>query len=176
MKNRIIIFSITLLLLCSCSFIKTDNKTSPIEHPDLILINSTYKVNLSNSVNIEFSADKIEFHNKKNLTYLENVVFNVFDQNDIIANGSCEKIEANTKNNNLLLSGEVKINLLNPKFIIKCDNINWNNKTKVLNTDSDVNIESEMGLFYGIGFSANLDTRYFEFKELKNGEIYEKNN
>ncbi len=179
MKYKCIIISIILILLSSCSFVNNNNsnKSSTIEHPDLKLTNAKYKVNLSKETQIKFISDNIEFYNKKNLSYINNVSFSVTNnKNEIIAEGSSDKIEVNTKTNNLFLSKNVIIKIKNPQLNIKCDKINWNNKNRTLNTDNEVFIESEYGIFEGVGFSANLDTRYFEFKELKKGELFEKNN
>lgn len=178
MKYKYIIISIIIILLSSCSFInKESQNTSTIEHPDLILTNAKYSVNLSKDTKISFIASTIEFYNKKDLSYIEDVNFSVLNvNNEIIAEGFSNEIEVNTKSNNLYLSGNVTIDIKNPQLNIKCDKINWNNKNNTLNTDKEVFIKSDYGLFKGIGFSANLDTRYFEFKELKNGELYGKDN
>ncbi|MGD1822005.1 MAG: LPS export ABC transporter periplasmic protein LptC [Pleomorphochaeta sp.] len=179
MKHKNIIISIIIIVLfSSCSFInENEEKTSPIEHADLILNNAIYKVRLSQDMEIEFTSRNIEFYNKKEKTLIEDVSFKVTDNDKVlIAEGSCKTINVDNDNNNLELIDDVVIDIKNPSLIIKCDKIDWNNKDNLLNTDADVNVVSEYGLFLGTGLSANLNTKYFEFKEIQKGELYEETN
>jgi len=176
MKIKYLLITIFIFLLSSCSFIdKNSEKTDPIEHPSLILENSKYKVNLSTDLTIEFNSSLINIYNKTDSTTIKNVSFSIKDkEGNIVANGSCDEIDVQTKSKNLKLIGNVNINIKDPQIDIKCDKMNWNNKESSLNTDEEVKVESEYGSFIGIGFSANLETRYFEFKEIEKGALYEK--
>lgn len=178
MKIRYIFIIVTIFLISSCSFIdKNNDKTDPIEHPSLILENSNYKVNLSPDLNIEFTSSLINIYNKTDSTIIDNATFTLKDgENNLVAEGNCDKITINTRTNNLELIGKVNINIKDPQIDIKCDKINWNNKEHSLNTDESVVVTSDYGAFTGKGFSANLDTRYFEFKEIEKGTLYEKEN
>ncbi len=178
MRIKYLLLMIFIFLLISCSFVdKNSEKTDPIEHPSLILENSKYKVNLSSNLTIEFSSSLINIYNKTDSTTIEKASFKIIDKDNlIIAEGSCDEISVQTKSKNLELIGNVNINIKDPQIDIKCDKINWNNKESSLNTDEKVEVLSEYGSFEGIGFSANLETRYFEFKEIEKGALYEKDN
>ncbi len=178
MKYKLIVLAIILILCSSCSFInESDENSDPIEHPDLTLINSTYNINTSDNSRIVLKSSKIDFYNKTNLTLIDNASFEIVDVNNtLISQGSCNQVKINTNTNDVEFNENVIINIIDPKLDIKCDKISWNNKDNILSTDEKVQVDSEFGKFEGTGFSANISTRYFEFKQIDKGELYEKDN
>jgi len=156
MKNKVIIFIIIIILFNSCSFINnSDSKDDIIEHPDIILNSATYKINRSQND----SKDAIfKFVNENGENEVE---------------GKCDEMSINTDNDNVLFSGNVTFSILDPEFNIYCEKLSWDNKNQLLTTqDQDVTVESEIGKFEGSGLSAKINIRYFEFNQIKKGELY----
>ncbi len=177
MRNKLIVFTIIIILLSSCSFIDDKDKNNEIiEHPDLVLFDTTYSINRGSNDPIKLEATKIEIYNKKNLTIAENAKFEIINQKgDTQVEGSCDKLEIYTKNNNIELFGNVNFSINNPQLQISCDKLSWNDKEQLINTeDENIIVNSYIGKFEGSGLSANINERYFEFKRITKGEIYEK--
>ncbi|MDC7237502.1 MAG: LPS export ABC transporter periplasmic protein LptC [Sphaerochaetaceae bacterium] len=177
MKYKIIVLSIFIILLSSCSFLDEDEESkAAIEHPDIILEDVDYIISRDINGTINLVSNKIEIYNKRNLTIAENASFSVIDkEGKIQVEGSCDNIEIDNETYNTILSGNVKFSIIDPILNITCDNLSWDNDNRVISTtDKTVTVDSDIGLLIGSGLSLNLDTRYFEFKELIKGELYEK--
>jgi LPS export ABC transporter protein LptC len=177
MKYKIIVLSIFIILLSSCSFLDEDEESkAAIEHPDIILEDVNYIINRDIDGTINLVSSKIEIYNKRNLTIAENATFTVINTNgEIQVKGSCDNIEINNDTFNTVLKGNVNFSIIDPILNIVCDNLNWDNEKRIISTtDNQVTVDSDVGLLVGSGLSLNLDTRYFEFKELTKGELYEK--
>lgn len=174
MRYKIIVITIFIILLSSCSFLDDKEKSDIIEHPDIILLDATYVVNREGNTKINLSSSQIEIFNRRNLTTAEQSTFNFVDKSGkVIIEGSCEEISINTKTNDVELNGNVYFKILDPVLEISCDSLSWSNKQNIISTnDNDVNVKSDVGLFIGSGLSLNIDTRYFEFKEITKGELY----
>ena len=175
MKNKVIIFIIIIILFSSCSFINnSEKKDDIIEHPDIILNSATYKINRNQNDYILLNSSKIEIYNKKNTTIAKDAIFKFVNKNgENEVEGKCDEMSINTDNNNVLFTGNVTFSILDPEFNIYCEKLSWDDKNQLLTTqDQDVTVESEIGKFEGSGLSAKINIRYFEFNQIKKGELY----
>ena len=177
MKCKFIVLTIFIILLTSCSFInENEEQNDIIEHPDLILKDVSYTIKRDVNSSIKLASDQVEIYNKTNLTKAQNVDFIIEDDNgESQITGKCDKIEINTDNFDVKLKGNVIFKILDPVLEIYCDTLDWNNENSILNTqDEQIKVISDNSTIIGSGLSLNIDTRYFEFKEITKGELYEK--
>lgn len=177
MKCKFIVLTIIIILLTSCSFINENEEQNDIlEHPDLILEDVRYTIKRDVNSSIRLASDQVEIYNKTNLTKAQNVEFIIEDNNGKTqVTGNCDEIEIDTENYDVKLKGNVIFKILDPVLEIYCDTLEWNNENSILNTsDEKVTVISDNSTIIGSGLSLNIDTRYFEFKKITKGELYEK--
>lgn len=177
MKCKFIVLTIFIILLTSCSFInENEEQNDIIEHPDLILKDVSYTIKRDVNSSIKLASDQVEIYNKTNLTKAQNVDFIIEDDNgESQITGKCDELEINTDNFDVKLKGNVIFKILNPVLEIYCDTLDWNNENSILNTqDEQIKVISDNSTIIGSGLSLNIDTRYFEFKEITKGELYDK--
>ncbi len=162
-----------ILSILSCQGGTTDQSdTYERKHlPDMIMHQSTMRLNQRGETPIEFSAASISYYPDDELAVMESVHFIQRDEEgNVRLEGSADRGELNTNGNILSLSGNVTLDEKSEKLSINTgEGLVYNSSTEEVTADGSVVVESEDGIFRGEGFYANLKLAEYSFRKLDEG-------
>ena len=166
--SRVILFIILICVLTFGASCRRDSVASPYidgDYPDMVLYDSSYRFGRPGSDVLEMRAETITIYSSKNLTILEN---SSFSQSDDLF-GTCEHAES-TDNSKVSLSGSVHVEKKSDNLMIDCDNLLWDDDSRVLTTDGFVHVTYDDGTSLdAVGFKAFLDSNVYEFTRIEKG-------
>jgi len=131
----------------------------------MVLYDSTYRFGRPDSDVLEMRAETITIYSNSNLTILENASFSQAD--DLF--GTCDHAES-TENTKVTLSGHVHVEKKSDNLVIDCDNLEWDDDSRIMSTEGRVHVTYDDGTSLdAIGFTALLDSNVYEFRVIEKG-------
>ena len=160
-----VILAAVLVLGASCH---RNGSSSPYidgDYPDMVLYDSTYRFGRPGNDVLEMKAKTITIYSSRDLTILENASFSQSD--DLF--GTCDHAES-TDNSKVSLSGSVHVEKKSDNLVLDCDNLLWDDDSRVLTTDGYVHVTYDDGTSLdAVGFKAYLDSNVYEFTRIEKG-------
>ncbi|MDR2467908.1 MAG: LPS export ABC transporter periplasmic protein LptC [Spirochaetaceae bacterium] len=148
----------------SCTFVYTDPLENTVVYPDITMENMEYVRVENGTLTARLSAEVGERYEKKHLMNLKNYQFEQYNTSveeiDAQGNGGAAVIEMN--NNNIKMTEGVVIQVDSEDFTMETLNLNWEDKTRVLQGDenSPVQLRRKNGTeVNGQGFHADVRAR-----------------
>jgi len=131
----------------------------------MVLYDSTYRFGRPGDDVLEMKAESITIYSKTDLTVLEKASFSQSD--DLY--GSCDHAES-TENTKVTLSGNVHVEKKSDNLVIDCDNLLWDDDSRIMKTDGRVHVTYDDGTSLdAVGFTAHLDSNVYEFYVIEKG-------
>jgi LPS export ABC transporter protein LptC len=159
---------ISLALLLSCSF---DYDTSPEEdqnQPDIIMKDVEYVRVRGGDPVARFQAESAERYEDRQAMNLSNFLFEQFeDHGDTInASGGAGGASVELDSGNIRMNGGVRVAVDSEDITIETSGLEWQDKEKLLSANPGAQVEilrSDGTVFTGVGFSADIRSRTWEF-------------
>lgn len=171
-KTIMACLAVSFFLFWACSFDYGAAAPSEEEQPELIMYDVEYVRVENGKPMVQFKAERAEQYEESRTMKLSNFSFTQFNQNnddeDTVGDttGFAGSGVINMDSKDVILDEEVFINAASEDMQISTENLNWIDKTKELNAGSteEVFVERSDGtIIKGVGFSADLRTRTWEF-------------
>ena len=166
--TRVILFLILAALMVLGVSCRREGSSSPYidgDYPDMVLYDSTYRFGRPGNDVLEMKAKTITIYSSRNLTILENASFSQSDD----LSGTCDRAES-TENSKVTLTGSVHVEKKSDNLVIDCDNLLWDDDSRVLTTDGFVHVTYDDGTSLdAVGFKALLDSNVYEFTRIEKG-------
>ena len=169
-RKLYVAFLCVFLVLC-CSVLSSCRREASVspyidgDYPDMVLYDSTYRFGRPGSDVLEMKAQTITIYSNSDLTILENASFSQSD--DLF--GTCDHAES-TENTKVTLSGHVHVEKKSDNLVIDCDNLLWDDDSRIMRTDGRVHVTYDDGTSLdAVGFTALLDSNVYEFNVIEKG-------
>ncbi len=163
-----------LFLIASCS-LKYDEENSVQDNfPELEFLSVSYKKYEDGELTTEVTAEKIEQYKGGNEAYAKNAQFKAWNkEQEILTEGSCDLIAANTDTELYSLFGKINIDNHDQNFHLSAESLKWNGKTEQLTSDTNgkVKVYRDDIEIEGQGFSASGVSQSFAFEKPVSGII-----
>ncbi|MDR1862934.1 MAG: LPS export ABC transporter periplasmic protein LptC [Treponema sp.] len=158
----------SLLSALSCSFnydISPDEDTS---QPDIVMRDVEYVRIRGGDPVVRFKAESAERYEDRQTMNLRNFSFDQFENHgdEINASGSARDAAVELDSGNIRLNGGVRIAVDSEDITIETAGLEWRDKEKFLSAEPEAPVEisrSDGTRFTGIGFSADIRSRTWEF-------------
>lgn len=171
-KTIMACLAVSFFLFWACSFDYGTAAPSEEEQPELIMYDVEYVRVENGKPMVQFKAERAEQYEESRTMKLSNFSFTQFNQNnddeDTVGDttGFAGSGVINMDSKDVILDEGVFIDAASEDMQISTENLNWIDKTKELNAGNteEVFVERSDGtIIKGVGFSADLRTRTWEF-------------
>jgi LPS export ABC transporter protein LptC len=175
MKNRTLLLTTLILLLCVSCSLKYDEVVNAEEsNPEFVFNHAKLVRYEKGDETVRVQADNIEQYKDSNITYGRNVKFTTYGkEHKLETEGSCGYLFADTDSEIYELYDGIKLfsRIQNTNFY--ADMLKWNGKNEQLigGRKDTVRIEKDGTVIYGTGFSASGVSKQFSFAGTVSGEI-----
>jgi LPS export ABC transporter protein LptC len=122
---------------------------------------------------LEIKADLAEVYNSKEETYLKNVEFYNYKDNEVNNQGKSNSAILNMKSGNAQLNGSIVIESIKDETSLKAESLNWIDEKKILSSNYDDSVlvkESDGSILQGQGFSADIKRKTILFEGKTEGK------
>lgn len=167
--NKVFIFAyIILLTACTLDYSDADIVENLSDEIPNTIIYKYETVEIQNgSPILKITADKAEVYDNKEETYLNNVDFYNFKEDEINNHGSSEYAVLKMKSGDAQLSGSILIESLEDETFLKAETLFWIDSEKRLSSNDEdyVTVKDEDGSqLSGKGFSADIKKKSIFFE------------
>jgi len=174
MEKIFIIVIVILLSACTLDYSDADLIQDLSEEiPNTIIYRyKTVEVQNGNPV-LQIQADKAEIYNSKEQTFLTNVEFFNYKDEEISNHGISDSAVMNMKTGDAQLSGSIKIESLEDETYLKAESLSWIDDEKILSSNDEDYVtvkDGEGSLLKGQGFSADIKRKSIIFDGKTQGE------
>ena len=160
--------------LCSCSLKYDEDESTEDDSPELEFTNVDYKKYEDKVMTSEIKADALEQYKSDDTAYAKNASFKSWNKKaELVAEGSCGYLGLDSDREVYVLFGDIFIDNVEQEFKLEAQSLKWSGKTQMLVSGKEdvVRLERDDVEVSGSGFSANADTRTFEFANPVSGVI-----
>ena len=171
--KKIGLLSLSAFLLLSCSLKYSDTADVDDIVPELSFTNTTITRYEDSLVTVEMSADTLEQYKDSSESYARNLSFKAYNNNEIVTQGSCGYLFADTSKELYELFSGIELYNYSDKTNFFADILRWNKKTEQLTSavNSTVRVEKDDTVMEGKGFAASGISKTFSFSGGVTGDI-----
>jgi len=180
--SRYCFFPLFLFLITACSF-TYDTVSQNEDEPNLVIENAEYVRIANGNPEIRVKTEKLRRYEAKHTMELDGFSFEQYNTApegqeaipDINARGKADMARMETDTNNVLIRGNISINVVSEDITLETSELSWQDKDRLLNAPGTVDITRSDGTtLKGEGFSADVRSRSWEFESAVEGSVVEK--
>lgn len=161
------------LLSVSCSLKYSEGLSVDEVIPEFSFSNSVMTRYENKKKKLEMNVGQLEQFKDGNSMYAKDVVFSLFEDDDVSMEGSCTFLGANTKTEIYELYESIKIYRKKDDMKISGRSFHWNGKSEQLTAgrNDTVTVEKDGMVVRGSGFSASGVSSSYIFNSIVTGNI-----
>jgi len=164
------------VLTISCSLsTEAELASRTLALPDLTLVNAEYVLKDEESEPIAIQAAEISLFDKTDRAILSSLSFSQSDkEGKVVLTGRADEAEANTKNWDARLTGNVQVTDVRNDFVIKADELSWLHKQQLITAPADrlvTIVYTDDKRIEGYGLDGDLKSAVFTFDRIVSGAV-----
>jgi len=160
---------------CSLKYAQVENVDEVI--PEFSFTDAVMTRYEGNKKNVELDVGKLEQFKDGHSMYAKDVVFSLFEDNELSMEGSCNYLSVDTNSEIYEMFEQIRIHNEKEKMNVTGRSFHWNGKTEQLTAGKNdtVTVEKDGMVVRGSGFAASGASSTYKFSSIVTGNIETQN-